>query len=170
MKRFKKILAPTDFSAHSDAGLRCADSLAKAFESEVLVFHVLTLQEMERKQTLPPPSSYVDEIFKEAELAAAERYEKAAGPGPSASKAKTAAASGVPFVEIIQKAREEGCDLIVMSTHGRTGLNHMLVGSVAEKVVRMADCPVLTLHPEGLDPQGGLGSLEVESDREGEDA
>ncbi|HJM42181.1 MAG: universal stress protein [Nitrospinota bacterium] len=150
MKRFKKILAPTDFSDHSDAGLRYADYLAKTFGSEVLVFHVLPHQEVEKKEALPPPSGYVDEISKETELTAADHYRKAALPGPAGSRPKTAAASGVPFVEIIHKEREEGCDLIVMSTHGRTGLNHMLVGSVAETVVRLARKPVWTVRKKAF--------------------
>ena len=54
---------------------------------------------------------------------------------------------GSPFVEIVQSARENKIDLIVMGTHGRSGVQHMLIGSVAEKVVRKAGCPVLTVRP-----------------------
>jgi nucleotide-binding universal stress UspA family protein len=56
---------------------------------------------------------------------------------------------GIPFVEIVRHARKKNIDLIVIGTHGRTGLDHMLLGSVAEKVVRKAPCPVLTVRPEG---------------------
>jgi nucleotide-binding universal stress UspA family protein len=56
---------------------------------------------------------------------------------------------GTPFVEIVRYAREQNVDLIVMGTHGRTGLEHALIGSVTEKVVRKAPCPVLTVRPEG---------------------
>jgi nucleotide-binding universal stress UspA family protein len=57
--------------------------------------------------------------------------------------------NGVPFVEIIRYARESGMDLIVMGAHGRTGLGHLLIGSVTERVVRKSSCPVLTVkHPE----------------------
>ncbi|HWM86759.1 MAG TPA: universal stress protein, partial [Kofleriaceae bacterium] len=56
---------------------------------------------------------------------------------------------GVPFAEVVREAREGGFDLIVMGTHGRTGLRHALIGSVAEKVVRKAPCPVLTVRPPG---------------------
>lgn len=148
MKHFKKILAPTDFSAYSDEGLRYADFLAGHFGSQVLVLHVLTKQEMETKEKRSPPLGYRDEIFKEAERESLDHYHRAVGGERNSAKVNTATAAGVPFVEIIRKAREEDCDLIVMSTHGRTGLNHVMVGSVAENVVRMADCPVLTLHPE----------------------
>ena len=56
---------------------------------------------------------------------------------------------GSPFVKIIEYAKEHQIDLIVMGTHGRTGLPHVLIGCVAERVVRMAPCPVLTVHPQG---------------------
>ncbi|MEX2352619.1 MAG: universal stress protein, partial [Gammaproteobacteria bacterium] len=58
---------------------------------------------------------------------------------------------GQPFVEIIRYAKENGIDMIVMGTHGHTGLKHLVLGSVAENVVRKAHCPVLTVHPEVKD-------------------
>lgn len=150
MKHFKRILAPMDFSPYSDEGIRYASYLAAKFGAEVIAFHVLTAKEMEEKEALPPPSGYVDEIYREAEREVSERYKKAAVDGKNGAKVQSVVSSGVPFVEIIRKARDENCDLIVMATHGRTGLSHVLVGSVAEKVVRMADCPVLTIRPEDL--------------------
>ncbi len=150
MKNFKRILAPTDFSAYSDEGMKYALYLAGKFGAEVIVFHVLTTKEMEEREALPPPSGYVDEIYKETEREILERYKKATANGGNGIKVQSIVSSGVPFVEIIRKARDEDCDLIVMATHGRTGLSHVLVGSVAEKVVRMADCPVLTIRPEGF--------------------
>ena len=57
--------------------------------------------------------------------------------------------TGVPFLEIIRYAKELEIDLIVLGTHGRTGLAHVLLGSVAERVVRKSPCPVLTVHPKG---------------------
>jgi len=62
-------------------------------------------------------------------------------------KVNTAKGDGVPHVEIVRFARDKKCELIVMGTHGHTGLKHALIGSVAEKVVRTADCPVLTVRP-----------------------
>jgi nucleotide-binding universal stress UspA family protein len=55
---------------------------------------------------------------------------------------------GLPYKNIVERAREDGADLIVMSTHGRTGFSHVLLGSVTEKVVRTAPCPVVSIHPE----------------------
>ncbi|MBI2882055.1 MAG: universal stress protein [Candidatus Tectomicrobia bacterium] len=146
MKEFRRILAPTDFSPYSEEGLRYAAFLARKFGAEVVVYHVLTPKEMEARESLPPPSSYVDEIYRDAEKEAVDQFHKALGE-ENGLRVRGAASSGVPFVEIIRKAREEGCDLIVMATHGRTGLSHILMGSVAEKVVRMADCPVITIRP-----------------------
>jgi nucleotide-binding universal stress UspA family protein len=59
-------------------------------------------------------------------------------------------ALGSPFLKILQTAQEEGVDLIVMSTHGRTGLSHLLIGSITERVVRQAGCPVLSVRPRAL--------------------
>lgn len=112
--------------------------------------YVMTPKRLAQSETAPPPPHYLDEIFQETEQEAAKHFRKVTGGEGNGLKVKFAAASGVPFVEIIRKAREEGCDLIVMVTHGRTGLSHVLVGSVAEKVVRMADCPVITVRPEEL--------------------
>jgi nucleotide-binding universal stress UspA family protein len=54
---------------------------------------------------------------------------------------------GKPFLELVRAAKDEAADLIVMSTHGRTGIQHLLIGSTAERIVRKAPCPVLTVHP-----------------------
>jgi nucleotide-binding universal stress UspA family protein len=62
---------------------------------------------------------------------------------------ETRIASGVPYREILREARETGADLIVIGTHGRTGVEHVIFGSTAEKVVRMAPCPVLTIRQGG---------------------
>ena len=118
------------------------DFLAENYGSQVLVLHILTKQEMETKGKRPLPSGYVDEIFKETEKESLDHYRKTVGGGRNGSKVKTAAAASVPFMEIIRKAREEDCALIVMSTHGRTWLNHVMGGGVAEKVVRLAACPI----------------------------
>ncbi len=63
--------------------------------------------------------------------------------------AKKVIKTGVTFVEIIDYIKEEGIDLVVMGTHGRSGIEHILIGSVAEKVVRKAPCPVMTVRPKG---------------------
>lgn len=69
---------------------------------------------------------------------------------------KTRLIEGAPFREIIKMAKREGADLIVMGTHGRTGIDHLLAGSVAEKVVRLAPCPVLTIRSAQAAPKRGV--------------
>ncbi|MDH3690265.1 MAG: universal stress protein [Gammaproteobacteria bacterium] len=147
MRNFNRILAPTDFSSYSDEGLCLAADLAEKFGSEIVVLHVLTSEELKEKKSMPLPAGYLDTIFRETEQQAREHFEKVLGSGKQDLQVRAVVASGDPFAEIIRKAREEQIDMIVLATHGRTGLSHVLVGSVAEKVVRMADCPVLTVRP-----------------------
>lgn len=149
MRNFDRILAPTDFSSYADEGLRFALDLAEKFDSELLVLHVLTPEELKEKKAMPLPAGYLDTIFHEAEQQTLEHCSRVSGSRGRGPEVRAVVARGDPFAEIIRKAREEKCDMIVLATHGRTGLNHVLVGSVAEKVVRMADCPVLTIRPSG---------------------
>ncbi len=147
MKKIHRILSPIDFSDYSDAGLRMAADVAENFESEIVVLHVLTADELKEKKSRPSPAGYVDSIFREAEQQALDHAHKIFESDKRDLQVRAVVSQGDPFVEIIRKAREEQCGMIVLATHGRSGLNHVLVGSVAEKVVRMADCPVLTIRP-----------------------
>lgn len=72
---------------------------------------------------------------------------RAAAEGLGAPRVETAKEAGEPAAEIVAFARERGVDLLVLGTHGRTGLEHALMGSIAERVVRKAHCPVLTVRP-----------------------
>jgi nucleotide-binding universal stress UspA family protein len=92
------------------------------------------------------PPSYMEELKTSAERSLAQAID------PQWAKGKTIVRStewGTPFVEIVRYAKEHDIDLIVLGTHGRTGLKHVLLGSVAENVVRKASCPVLTVRPSG---------------------
>jgi nucleotide-binding universal stress UspA family protein len=86
-----------------------------------------------------PPSVYQNEVWEEFRRVAA------IDPRLREVNVHTEMVTGDPVTEILQAAREHGCDLIVMSTHGRTGLARLLMGSVAEQVLRRAPCPVLTV-------------------------
>lgn len=144
MVTIHKILVPTDFSAGSEAATEQALSLAQKFAASVTLFHVYQVP----TYVFPDGSSFVAgpevtariERGVEDSLAAAAR----AAQQKSGVPVETASAIGTPFEEILRAA--EGCDLVVMGTHGRTGLRHLLLGSVAEKVVRHAHCPVLTVR------------------------
>jgi len=130
------VLFPTDFSTASDAALAHAEALAKQSGAELLIVHVeeppLAYGGGELYYGLPEPTS--DRIQKM--LADVQ-------PKDSAVKFKHRLAMGDPAGEIVRIAGEEKVDSIVLGTHGRTGLSRLLMGSVAEGVVRRAPCPVL---------------------------
>ena len=146
MITLKKILLPTDFSEASKRSAQYAMGLSEKFGAELHVLHVL--QDLvalvpEPGLAFPPPGDYMLELTRSAEQALADMPQ--AG---WSGRVVRATRQGPPFVEIIRYARENDVDLIVLGTHGRTGLAHVLLGSVAEKVVRKAPCPVLTVRPE----------------------
>lgn len=149
MIELRKILAPTDFSSHSENALRYASAFADQFGAELHVLNVLQDPvTMMPEPGLPPGpwGDYTAELEEAArkrldELPGALRFEK--------SRLIHEVRKGAPFLEIIWYAKKNAIDLIVIGTHGRTGLAHMLMGSVAEKVVRNAPCPVRTVrHPD----------------------
>jgi nucleotide-binding universal stress UspA family protein len=142
-----KILFPTDFSAFSLQALDYAAALARDYGAELHVLHVVPTAEM----VLPvePVAPIVDtSFFDEMEKGAQDRLENIV-PAELAEglEIKTALRRGAAFVEIVRYARDEDISLITIATHGRTGLRHALFGSVAEKVVRKAPCPVLSIRP-----------------------
>jgi nucleotide-binding universal stress UspA family protein len=151
MISLKRILVPTDFSKPSASALQYAKALAETFQSTLYLLHVIDANAlaygwMGPEAFLPPLTSLQEEREKvvrsqlEQLLTAAERQRFAA---------ELALEIGSPFLEIIRYAQAQNIDLIVMGTHGRGPIAHMLIGSVAEKVVRKAPCPVLTVrHPE----------------------
>ena len=149
MINIKRILFPTDFSENSKHALRYACELAHQFQAELHVLSVvqdiaLVLPESGAMYSLPPIN--MDEAVKSAEEAL-----RGVIP-PDWAKEHTVvltACTGAPFLEILRYAKEKEVDLIVLGTHGRTGLSHVLLGSVAERVVRSAPCPVLTVRPDG---------------------
>lgn len=143
----KKILFPTDFSTSSDAGLRQATSLARDTGASLLIVHVEE-----------PPTAYGGgEMYygvPNPDNAALVEMLKAVVPSSSDVNYEHRLVVGDPASEIVRLAEEENVDLIVMGTHGRTGLKRLLMGSVAEAVVRRATCPVFTFkepHPETAD-------------------
>ncbi len=146
--RLQKILLPTDFSTYSATATKYACELATKFDAELhllhtLEHHVSSTPAFGMGLALP---SYVDE----SKAAAAKSLAGVLDPKWLTGRTVIqAVVEGSPKVEIIRYARTKEIDLIVLSTHGRTGLAHVLIGSVAENVVRTAPCPVLTVRPEG---------------------
>src|SRR5262245_30448983 len=144
-----RILVPTDFSKHSQNALTYAVAFAEKFGAELYLLHVvqdLALFIPDAFAVAPPVAPPVEQ-FVAAARSALDRVVQENQLGRFTVHPEVR--EGTPFYEIIQFAQEQDVDLIVMGTHGHSGLAHVLMGSVAEKVVRKAPCPVLTVrHPE----------------------
>lgn len=144
--QIKTILCPIDFSAISANALEYAVFLASHHHAELLILHVVEqLHEFEHYQVLVLTPQELSEKMEEQ---AYEELNRLTEQIKKTVKVETVVRQGKPFVEIIKEAREKDMDLIVMASHGRTGVSHMLMGSVAEKVVRKAHCPVLIVRTE----------------------
>lgn len=153
MIKVKKILAPTDLSEHSRIGVRYALETGAAAGAEVIVYHVVAFPAAApckghefgyTTQGLPAADDVVDRHRREL----AEFLRKNFSDILAGSKVREEVSIGTPSHKIVEKAEAENADLIVMSTHGRTGVGRALIGSVAEKVVRTAPCAVLAVRPK----------------------
>ena len=147
--RFTHILVPTDFQPASDAALRCARDIADRFGARLSLLHVVTDPKAAGFWTpevyVPAGAETQERFLREAR----ERLENALTPDDRVRFGAAIEARIGAVTEHIQDfAREQHVDLIVMGTHGRRGLSHLLLGSVAEGVLRTAACPVLTTHAE----------------------
>ncbi len=139
---FKKILCPTDFSVASRLAIDVAADLAARDQGELCVVHVLEVE-----PPLPTDPNFVMEVpeYERTLHADAQRQLDALAACFKRVNVRTMVGHGDPGSEIVRMAQEEAADLIVMPTHGRTGLDHLVFGSVAEKVVRQAHRPVMTI-------------------------
>ncbi len=153
MANFSKILSATDFSEDSGFALGFAEEIARRFTAEIILLHVD--QALAPVMMSPEMGPVMDigamtRVAEEQRVAAQKELDKiVARMRDSGLKARSMLKVGSPFLEIVRVAQADGADLIVLGTHGRTGLAHVLMGSVAERVVRKAACPVLTIrHPD----------------------
>jgi nucleotide-binding universal stress UspA family protein len=158
MLPIRTILHPTDFSEHAGYAFRLACALARDYGAKLVVLHVAE----------PPVAVYgegvivpvYDPIHEELKV----KLRKIRAPNPEEVEVEHRMVEGDPPEEILAVAKEHSCDLIIMGTHGRTGLRRLLMGSVAEEVVRKALCPVLTIRTplvkeeEVPEPEAALGS------------
>ena len=149
MNNIRKILVPLDFSENSRFALDWAMSVADKLGTKVVLFHACEIPARFKEATEKDWALYNDILMGFKKKAAqhlqtfADKYDN------DQITIALEIAEGKPFIEIIKAAKNYDVDLIVMGTHGCTGLQHMLIGSVAEKVVRKASCPVLTVkHPD----------------------
>ena len=146
MIELRRILVPTDFSEYSQSALRYAAALAEKFGAQICLLHVIQdlavfIPDM---ITVAPPILPAPEQMTSAVRDAFERLVNENRLEQLVSEREVR--EGNPFAEIVRFAREGKFDLIVMGSHGHTGLAHVLLGSVVEKVVRKAPCPVLTVR------------------------
>jgi universal stress protein A len=147
MITLKQILVPTDFSETSEVAAKYARALAQAFNADLHLMHVLENPYLAYDpMSFTPPVNFLEQLeaqTRERMLRFLVEWE------PMHPHVDVVTTQGSAFLEIIRYAREHNIDLIVLGTHGRGPIAHMLMGSVAEKIVRKAPCPVLTVrHPQ----------------------
>ena len=139
--KIKKILCPVDFSERSDRALEYAAFIAVSNDAALILLHVIEhLQGYDHFLILELTP---EEIRKKLEKEAQEKLDRLASKFKNSVNTETVIREGKPFVEIVRMAKEFDIDQIVIGSHGRSGIPHMLLGSVAEKVSRKAHCPVL---------------------------
>ena len=147
MIAIKRILVPTDFSDNSERAVRYAAELAEKFQSEVVLLHVvqdLALILPDAVMPIPVATPDLNDMIASAKTGLANLV---AALNLAHLNPKAEVRVGNPPSEIVSAASDLKADLLCISTHGRTGLAHFLLGSVAEKIIRHAPCPVLTVRP-----------------------
>ena len=146
MSRIRRILHPSDFSRASGAAFMKAVDMAKANRAELLVVHVLTPVMPMVGDGYVSPKVY-EEIEATSRAQAQAQLDRLLGKARKAGvRAKGLLMEGVPHEQITRAARSKRADLVVIGTHGRTGLAKFFLGSVAGRVVSIAPCPVLTVR------------------------
>jgi len=146
MITFPRMLCPVDFSEPSRAALELALTLARSYRSEVHVPHVVFMALPPLPRPPETPGTLTEEQQDEAQRHL-RAFVDACDPGSVV--VRPSILIGSPVGEIVRQARALPADLIVMGTHGRSGFEHLLMGSITERVLRKAPCPVLTIRPDG---------------------
>ncbi|HMK55437.1 MAG TPA: universal stress protein [Dissulfurispiraceae bacterium] len=141
----KNVLFPTDFSEGAAHALSYAVDIAKTYKATLYIVHVI--QDIDVSSNLHVPHQSVDVLFEEFSASAKKGLDKLCVSAQEDCKGtETAILRGIPYEEILKFAPSKKIDLIVMATHGRKGLDRVLFGSTAERVVRNSSCPVLTIR------------------------
>jgi nucleotide-binding universal stress UspA family protein len=142
-----RILVPVDFSAHSEKAVRYATTLANRFSARVSLLHVVedpfVTGAWQAEAFVPNMPELLNDLTKAAQAHIGELKGRLAAQGFAV---ETAVITGEPSRSIVEQAMAGAFDLIVMGTHGRTGLSHAFLGSIAERVVQKAPCAVLTVR------------------------
>jgi len=146
MKKIAKILFPIDFAENFEALLPWVSTFVKAFDATLYVLFVA--QDLKDFTAFHVPHGNLEQFQAEVLSAAQKKMSAAAKEEFKAfPKVEARVAQGSPADKILETAKNEGIDLIIMGTHGRKGLERAIFGSVCDKVVRRAPCPVLTINP-----------------------
>lgn len=141
----KKILFPTDFSEGASNALPYAVEIAKKYGARLYMLHII--YDIATASGWYVPHASFDEMYKELEAGAKKELERfGLEQRRDLKDIEYTIMRGIPYEEILKFAKEKGIDLIVIGTHGRKGIDRMLFGSTAERVVRNAECPVLTVR------------------------
>lgn len=146
---FKKVLCPTDFSEPSLCGLHLANEMASKFDMEIIVLNIhkpiprLPTPRIEASDVTFDISAYEERVAEDARDTLASLSDSVFDDGVGV---RLEVRMGRPAYEILSFAKEEDVDAIFIATHGRTGIAHIVFGSVASKVVRRAHCPVITIR------------------------
>lgn len=146
MKQVKKILFPIDFASHFESLVPWVSTMAQKFDATVYVMFVT--QDLSNFSTFFVPHGNIQSFQEEAVNAAKKKMAGAVQEFfKSFAKLETQVDVGSPAAKIVEFAKKEKIDMIIMGAHGRKGLDKAIFGSVADKVVASAPCPVLTVHP-----------------------
>ena len=146
--QIKTILFPTDFSQGARAAMEYAIALAQDYKAKLVLLYVI--QDISIAEWYIPSAISAADLVEDMQKSAWNEINKwAEEVSVNVKDVEKMVVRGVPFVEIIKTAKDKVADMIVLGTHGRTGIDHMLFGSTAEKVVRKAPCPVLTVRIVG---------------------
>ncbi|MEE8397800.1 MAG: universal stress protein [Desulfobacterales bacterium] len=142
----KRIFCPTDFSEPSYEALKVADEMALHFSAELFLIHVV--KPISVNPVHIDPTSFNLPMYEKERVASAEQaIERISGEKLSADiSSSTIVVQGDPAYQIVASAADENADLIVIATHGLTGWKKLIFGSVTEKVIRLAKCPVLSIR------------------------
>jgi nucleotide-binding universal stress UspA family protein len=146
MLPFQKIVCPTDFSEPACKAIKAAGEMAEKFSAELILLHVVgPVPVLETPTGLAgfDVAAYQQELSDSAKASLKSRLEKHV---PESVSTRSIVVHGEAAHEIVRVANEEGADLIVLSTHGESGWRHRIFGAVPDKVVRLAECPVLMIH------------------------
>jgi nucleotide-binding universal stress UspA family protein len=139
---FRHIIVATDFAESAEQALACAVELARTHGAELVLLHVY----MDLPAYPEVTTGQVEAIYEEQRQWVADALERRARSARSQGLlARPVVRTGPPAATIAETARDERADLVVVGTHGRSGLDRLIVGSVAERVVRLAPCPVLVV-------------------------